>query len=1046
MLSFNSALSQAYDTTTYYGKMNYIFGNLSRSPITTGLLREYGIDFVNPENYNGKTLHDSNWVNIQDWRSLYATIFSEQVANTNHLSGLDSINKLIERFSSNGSAICFLVAYFNYQGLDSNAVVNNLIRITNGQLFDVAGRSQNPYKTYSAFAVATTLQTVFTGGTQLIFRPELFVGNSGKTVSSIQVDPKGIGVYQTVTLNAPFSVNYTDTGLYTVNIKITYTDGTANVGHTKLAAYNYAGPYIGFQNWMRDRDKGTGPPKIPERKFRYGNRPAAGMDFVAEKLYLGTAAKGDITIDFALSNTTGTIRKPLILVEGFDPYSGNKTDYYTTVVPNLNRDFNTGLSITLNQGLDDINSYDLIYLHWTNGTDYIQRNAYLLETVIKYVNIHKTPYLGIMQQNVIIGQSMGALVARYALRDLEVNGPFIHDTRLFISQDGPHWGANVPVGIQALVQHIAPWQIVDAGFNGSFFSFYIKYKDMFPDAVDAVNLFNSPAAKQMLIQRYILSSPSTGILTADNSVHTSFMNEINALGWPNNCSVLTLSNGACTATPQFPNSSQMISITGSYGLGTYFGGLWRSLAMSIAGGVGGFFTNGSPQIDGGALATQFPLSIITTKGSLYLDFGVWSIPISGTSIIYRGNIYTKRQLFWGLFNSTSYLIKCNANSLSGMMPLDNAPGGRYDIGLLGININDLNTELHNKIGSWVNLIVPQKAFCFVPTVSSLALPNPQNNLFADVCNIANCSSPTQIKGSYVPTQNQIHTSNTQSSTDWLLQIQSPTANCVKVCPTNIGMSGLVQLCTSSTYTITNPPVGVNYAWSSSPANIVSLTPSGNQATATKVNFGYTTITANLSTCGGTNYEVSKYIRVGGYGSGDYPVSGPSTICATYNVSFSTVPNLLGATSYNWFWPNNTSYSSGQNTPYLTINAVSAGSGAVGVRVASTCDAGGSPGMQILTVNSCGFLLAPNPSTGQVTVSMGSSDAKSSTFSANSVSTTNLVYQVKVLDPAGNIRQTRNFPGGVANVTLNLGSLPNGLYTIQVYDNVSWSSEQLLIMK
>ncbi len=133
-----------------------------------------------------------------------------------------------------------------------------------------------------------------------------------------------------------------------------------------------------------------------------------------------------------------------------------------------------------------------------------------------------------MQQNVIMGMSMGGLVVRYALRDMEINN-IAHDTRLFISHDAPHCGANVPVSYQALVQHLAPWKLINAGFNGSVFNFFIEWKYLFPQAVDAVNLFNSPAAKQMLIQRYTLT-PQSGALTADNSLHTSFMNEINTNG------------------------------------------------------------------------------------------------------------------------------------------------------------------------------------------------------------------------------------------------------------------------------------------------------------------------------------------------------------------------------------------------------------------------------------------------------------------------------------------------------------------------------------
>ena len=43
ILITNFCKAQTYDTTTYYGKMNFIFNNISHTQITTGLLRDYGI-------------------------------------------------------------------------------------------------------------------------------------------------------------------------------------------------------------------------------------------------------------------------------------------------------------------------------------------------------------------------------------------------------------------------------------------------------------------------------------------------------------------------------------------------------------------------------------------------------------------------------------------------------------------------------------------------------------------------------------------------------------------------------------------------------------------------------------------------------------------------------------------------------------------------------------------------------------------------------------------------------------------------------------------
>ena len=65
-----------------------------------------------------------------------------------------------------------------------------------------------------------------------------------------------------------------------------------------------------------------------------------------------------------------------------------------------------------------LNTYDIIYINFKNGKDYMQRNAYLVQDIIKWVNSVKQGSL----PNVVLGQSMGGVIGRYALRDMENRG------------------------------------------------------------------------------------------------------------------------------------------------------------------------------------------------------------------------------------------------------------------------------------------------------------------------------------------------------------------------------------------------------------------------------------------------------------------------------------------------------------------------------------------------------------------------------------------------------------------------------------------------
>jgi hypothetical protein len=136
--------------------------------------------------------------------------------------------------------------------------------------------------------------------------------------------------------------------------------------------------------------------------------------------------------------------------------------------------------------------YDIVYVDFNNGTDDIRRNAALLEEVIAWVNANKVPNdnnANIMEQNVVLGISMGGLVARYALAEMTKNNVET-DTRLLITHDSPHQGANVPLSLQYLIR-----------MTGGIELFGYTVRDIFPQYNQTINLLNEEASRQMLIYR-----------------------------------------------------------------------------------------------------------------------------------------------------------------------------------------------------------------------------------------------------------------------------------------------------------------------------------------------------------------------------------------------------------------------------------------------------------------------------------------------------------------------------------------------------------------
>lgn len=186
-----------------------------------------------------------------------------------------------------------------------------------------------------------------------------------------------------------------------------------------------------------------------------------------------------------LANNHTKIVKPFIFVEGIDFLN--------------NQDFPTHISLLnsnnypyYNQIIKKLydNGYDVIILDFDYSSDYLQNNAMLLVKLINDVYANNS----LTNDNfVVMGYSMGGLIARYALTWMEANNQN-HHTRLFVSHDAPQKGANFPLGLQEMIEDIKNNTAV-AGIATNVL----------------LTLFNSyaPAASQMLIYHY--SNSNNGI-------------------------------------------------------------------------------------------------------------------------------------------------------------------------------------------------------------------------------------------------------------------------------------------------------------------------------------------------------------------------------------------------------------------------------------------------------------------------------------------------------------------------------------------------------
>lgn len=159
--------------------------------------------------------------------------------------------------------------------------------------------------------------------------------------------------------------------------------------------------------------------------------------------------------------------KPVIVIEGFDPDNSN------TITGYLHPRYSARLTPLRNAG------YDIVYLSFLDATTWIQNNSSVLKQLITKINSSKVGN----EKIIVIGESMGGLVARHAIRSMEQNNQ-IHNVSHYISFDSPHKGANIPVGAQMLFEDAGNTSV---GQLAQLFSKEVR---------DFIAAFNSPAANK----------------------------------------------------------------------------------------------------------------------------------------------------------------------------------------------------------------------------------------------------------------------------------------------------------------------------------------------------------------------------------------------------------------------------------------------------------------------------------------------------------------------------------------------------------------------
>lgn len=191
--------------------------------------------------------------------------------------------------------------------------------------------------------------------------------------------------------------------------------------------------------------------------------------------------------------------------------------------------------------------YTIVIVDWEDHNDLIQKNAYRFARLLDH---YKCIQRG-DEEFVVIGQSMGCLIGRYALTWME-SDDYVpstdckrekrHNTRLFISNDGPHQGVNIPLSLQCLYG--------EAFSDNSVISDLADFLNVISfGKINFTNtLLKGNSVKQMLYYHY--STGTDGYFYAD-PLHNEFLLDIKSIGnYPKYCKLVAQSNGSLEGLKQ----------------------------------------------------------------------------------------------------------------------------------------------------------------------------------------------------------------------------------------------------------------------------------------------------------------------------------------------------------------------------------------------------------------------------------------------------------------------------------------------------------------
>jgi hypothetical protein len=751
----------------YTQSMDSIMTYVNKTPITTGILYDRVMSFssLNMLKENA-VITKSNYQNfIQSWSELYRSAYNPTFISLENLKTNIKANT-----NPNLVDIGIINTKMNY--IDYGTPTNPSLTTTGGYLYNVAGI--NPFLEKQITLISPLKERVISGtvtfrllssfmlqltGSQI----KTLVANFGTTtnynlINNYVISTTNPEVIFTTSGKKEFVFTVTFSNNITETLKATMDIVVSNNSTAKALASLLSFPLE--QDFVEAN--GISLTSTGNVAFQGYNETSTSKGVLEYRTYYNLVTNN--------GSAVSKIKKPIIILDGYDPgdgrkiyqgstgYDSSKSSLYELMAYD---DDNNPATIPINL-VEKLRSapygFDVTLVNFPNGADYVERNAMALVALLNREN-EKLTANGSTEKVSIIGPSMGGLVSRYALAYMEKNG-LNHNTKLWVSFDSPHLGANIPIGAQE--------NLYFYGYKGRQDQAKIKFDEN----------FRSPAARQMLIEQLDgkqEASPYPTDLWANTSPNgqnnnspfrQQFQNNLNtnglsgSNGYPQNLRKIALINGTTNGTTTNNTGNKFLELA----------------AFTII-KFGQIF--GTP--------IQTKIKVATIEDSFLQNTG-------GYGQTFAGKVTIKR--VGGIEVQNGSISRTNSNPRGSM---DNVQGGTFNT--QGIIKDEFTLALNDAVDSqeWRQYL-PNHAF--IPSVSSLAFKNSNfdwssainRNLVCDPLN-----KEIYFDTYFAPSTNQEHVFVSAENADWLVkELQGISQAPYFPLQTNL-LSGPSSICTNTTY-------------------------------------------------------------------------------------------------------------------------------------------------------------------------------------------------------------------------------------------------------